>query len=147
MSIGYKVTEVPSGGLDVTGISAPAIIPTQTGVDINIDERASLTVIIHLYTPAGDPRDITGYDVTWNATFNGDIMIPKSTDAGNIILGAPVSGIINTFSLTFLPADTPLPDTKTIGVPIIYEHEGRLTHSSQSWIGIRGRMFIMPSQT
>jgi hypothetical protein len=143
MSIGYKVTEVDSGGLPITTPMAA----TPTGVDINIDERASLTVNIHLFTPAGDPRDITDYDITWNATFNGDILIPKSTDAGNITLADPVNGIINTFSISFLPTDTPLPDTKTIGVPIIYDHEGRLTYTSQSWIGIRGRLFIMPSQT
>jgi hypothetical protein len=147
MSIGYKVTEVTTGGLDVTTTSAPPIVLSTTGVDINIDERASLTVNIFLFTPTGDPRDITDYDITWNATLNGDVMITKSTAAGSIVLADPIDGVINEFSMTFLPADTPLPDTKTYGTPMIYYHEGRLTHSSQAWIGIRGRMFIMPSQT
>jgi hypothetical protein len=118
-------------------------------VDINIDERATLAVKINLVTPTGVLRDITGYSITWNATFNGDIVIgPKSTDLGNIVLGTPdINDVISSFSITFLPADTPLPDTKTYGVPIIYDHEARLTKASNQYIGIRGRMFIMPSQT
>lgn len=117
-------------------------------VDINIDERASLTVNVHLVTPAGAPRDISGYDVTWNATFNGDVAVGPKTVGAGIALGTPdEDDVISYFTITFLPADTPLPDTKTYGVPIIYDHEARLTHSSNQYIGIRGRMFIMPSQT
>ena len=117
-------------------------------VDINIDERASLTVNVHLITPLGAPRDISGYSITWNATLNDDVVIgPKAIGAG-IILGTPDDDdVISYFTLTFLPADTPLPDTKTYGVAMIYDHEARLTLSSNQYIGIRGRMFIMPSQT
>ena len=117
-------------------------------VDIPIDERASLTVNIHVVTPAGAPRDITGYNITWNATLNGTVMVTKSTAAGNIVLGTPDdNNVISYFTITMLPADTPLPDTKTYGVAMIYNHEAALTNSSNRYIGIRGRMFIMPSQT
>lgn len=117
-------------------------------VDINIDERASLLVNVNLITPTGVKRDITGCSITWNATFNGDVLIGPKTIGAGIILGTPDDDdVISYFTLTFLPADTPLPDTKTYGVAMIYDHEARLTLSSNQYIGIRGRMFIMPSQT
>jgi hypothetical protein len=119
-----------------------------TTFDIPMDERTSISVKVNTKHPDGSSRDITGASIVWNATHNGEIVITKSTADATIILGDPVDGRITYFTLTLLPANTDLPDTAEYGTAVVYHHEARLTMSdTKQYLGIRGRMLIMPSQT
>ena len=116
--------------------------------DIPMDERSSLIVKVNTKHPDGTPRDITGASIVWNAMHNGELVISRSTAATTIALGEPVGGMITYFTFTLFPADTDLPDEVGYGAAIVYTHEARITMSdTEQYLAIRGKMFIMPSQT
>ena len=119
-----------------------------TTFDIPMDERTSLTIKVNTKYPDGSPRDITGASIVWNADHNGEQVIEMSTDDATIVLGDPVDGRITYFSFTLLPANTDLPDDAQYGTAVVYTHEARITMSdAKQYLAIRGKMFIMPSQT
>jgi hypothetical protein len=85
--------------------------------------------------------------VEWNATQNGEVKISKNSNDGTIVLGDPVAGRITYFTITLLPDETILESTAEYGTAVVYHHEARITVDTKEYLAIRGRMFIMPSQT
>jgi hypothetical protein len=119
-----------------------------TTLDVPMDERTSLSIKVNTKHPDKTPRDISGALIVWNVTHNGEIVKTKSTADGTVVLGDPVGGLITYFTVTILPADFDLPTTAEYGTAVVYHHEGRITMTdTNQYLAIRGRMFIMPSQT
>ena len=115
-------------------------------VDFDIDERCTLTVIVNTKKPDGTARDITGATIEWEATHNGIVKSTKTIGAG-ITLGTPASGLITYFTISILPTDTILDDNAEYGTPVVWFHEARIVLTTSEFIAIRGRMFVIPSQT
>ena len=121
--------------------------------DIEMYERTKKTVRVNVTNAAGVPYDITtATEIEWVAYQGSTLKIRKTLGIMTITKGVPGTGGITYFTFPLYPADTELPVTKTIGTPIVWVHESRVTFppalfGTAEYVTIAGKMRIMPSIT
>ena len=82
--------------------------------------------------------------IDWNLRdHNGDILIAKSTADGSI----SIDSAVGTFHFDLTHDETDFHLEPTIKKPVICRHEARLMIGSKEYVGMRGKAFVMPSQT
>ena len=113
--------------------------------DLTIDEATDIKIYGVAKNPDGSPYNLATATIEWNMRdHNGDILALKSTADGSIIIDSPELGMFH-FSLTHVDTDWDL--EPTIKNPVVARHEARVINGAEQFVGLRGKVFIMPSQT
>jgi hypothetical protein len=113
--------------------------------DLTLDEATDIKIYGVAKNPDGSPYNLATATIEWNMRdHNGDILALKSTADGSIIIDSPELGMFH-FSLTHVDTDFNL--EPTIKKPVVARHEARVIDGAEQFVGLRGRVFIMPSQT
>jgi hypothetical protein len=126
---------------------------TKMTSDIGMNERTKKTVRVNVTNEAGEPYDITAAtEIEWVAYQGSILRIRKTLGIMTITKGNPGVGGITYFTFPLYPADTVLPVTKTVGTPVVWVHEARITFpatlfGAAEYVSIAGKMYIMPSIT
>jgi hypothetical protein len=121
--------------------------PTDAEVvsDLTVDEATDKTIYGFAKYADGEPYNLATATIEWNMRdHNGDILALKSTADGSIIIDVPELGMFH-FKLSHGETDWDL--EPTIKNPIVARHEARIIDGDKQFVGLRGRVFIMPSQT
>lgn len=122
--------------------------------DFTIREREKRTVTVNVTDGDGVPYDIAAAtEIEWVAYDNGgNLKVRKTLGIMTITKGVYGSEGITYFTFPLYPADTELPVTKTIGTPVVWVHEARITFpatlfGAEEFVPLAGKMYITPSLT
>jgi hypothetical protein len=113
--------------------------------DLTLDEATDIKIYGVARNPDGSPYNLATATLEWNMRdHTRAILAHKSTADGSIIIDSPELGMFH-FSLSHTDTDFDL--EPTIKKPVIARHEARVINGAEQFVGLRGRVFIMPSQT
>jgi hypothetical protein len=141
-SLTLTVNETEIYAVDVSDI----VIWSGTFVaDFNLDERTDLKVYGIAQKSDGSPYPLDGVTIEWNMRDkHGTILVTKSTSDGSIMIEDSASGM---FSFNLTTTDTDFNLEPTYERPAVCRQEARIIDGSNQFVGLRGRAFIMPTQT
>jgi hypothetical protein len=141
-SLTLTVNETEIYAVDVSDI----VIWSGTFVaDFNLDERTDLKVYGIAQKSDGSPYPLDGVTIEWNMRDkHGTILVTKSTSDGSIMIEDSASGM---FSFNLTTTDTDFNLEPTYERPAVCRQEARIIEGEDEYVGARGRIFVMPSQT
>jgi hypothetical protein len=145
ISIQYITTSVISPEIYIRDPSDIVVWDGSFVYDITLDERSDIKVFGVAQKPDGSPYNLNFAEIDWNVRNKaGDILISRSTTDGSIIIDSPENG---SFHFYLSHVDTDFDFEPTIKNPVVLRHEARIKKAGSEYVGIRGRMFVQPSQT